>query len=288
MNKKQAILITAYKNFEYLYNLTEKLICNFDVYIHIDKKAHNRKFVIEKLQSIGCVAFSSYSINWGAYNHVRAIIKLLKISSMNDYSYYHIISGEDIPIKPFSYFIDFFNENNKIYIEYDRSEQWESRYKWYYPFVNMNARSLIYRKILNPISLCLQKALKVNRKRIGEFNQIYKGLAYCSLPYDAVSYMLNYIKCNKKFLFSLAQTYIPEEFFFQTIFLNSPLKERVAKKCLRYSVWEVKNGSNPGYLDDDDIPAIMNSDCVFARKVNYQYSSNLIDRFLNLYNMTDN
>lgn len=121
------------------------------------------------------------------------------------------------------------------------------------------------------------KKLKINRKKIGEFNEIYKGYFYSSLPHDAVKYTLEYIKTNRDFMHSLALTFIPEELFFQTILLNLPLKERVANDCLRYSIWKEKNGSYPGYLDDDDIQPILESNCVFARKVNTTHSSNLID-----------
>lgn len=75
--KNQAILITAYKNFDYLCSLAENLVDNFDVYIHIDKKSKERKSIIEKLQLMGCYAVSSYSINWGSFNHIRAVIKLM-------------------------------------------------------------------------------------------------------------------------------------------------------------------------------------------------------------------
>ena len=281
--KKQAILLTAYKNFDYLYCLTAELVKNFDVYVHIDKKAKERKAVINKLQAMGCYACSSYSINWGSFNHVRAVIKLLEKSSVNGYSYYHIITGEDIPAKPISYFNDFFNDNDKIYIEYVKNSEWETRYKWYYPFRNINPRSRIYYQVLSPLSLGIQKKLRVNRKKIGEYDEIYKGLFYSSLPHNAVTYTLDYIRKNKKFMRSLALTFIPEEFFFQTILLNSPLHDKVANDCLRYAVWGEKNGSFPGYLDDKDIQPILDSNCVFARKVNYTYSSNLVDTLFDVY-----
>lgn len=238
--KKQAILITAYKNFDYLCALTEKLVENFDVYVHIDKKSKEHKSIIEKLQFMGCYAISSYSINWGSFNHIRAVIKLMKKSSTKCYLYYHIITGEDVPTKSVSYFNAFFNDNDKIYIEYVNNSEWETRYKWYYPFYNINPRSRIYYQVLSPFSLGLQKKLKINRKRIGEFKEIYKGLFYSSLPHDAVKYTLEYIKKNRNFMYSLALTFIPEEFFFQTILLNSPLKDRVVNDCLRYSIWEEK------------------------------------------------
>lgn len=47
--KNQAILITAYKNFDYLCSLAENLVDNFDVYIHIDKKSKERKSIIENI-----------------------------------------------------------------------------------------------------------------------------------------------------------------------------------------------------------------------------------------------
>ena len=286
----QAVLITAYKNFDYLESLVSNLSKFFSVYIHIDTTSTEIKdreinYLNEKYE---CNCFAKYKCCWGGYNNLLAYIELLRVSHFNHHSYYHIISGEDIPVKPHSYFKEFFSNNNKIYISLNKANgnTWEERYKYYYPLVNKDPHKRINRRI-NSTLIYLQKLLKVNRMRIGQEKDIYKGYVFGSLPDDAVHYVLNYVDNNPIFLKDLSKTFIPEEFFFQTILGNSDYKPRIASDCLRYSVWEYKNGSIPGYLDMTDYSEICENNYLFARKVSYKTSKELINK-LNKFTGFDN
>ena len=121
-------------NYNITTEITKKISSFFDVYIHIDKKASYDETIIEQIKDLGCIIIQEYSINWGAFNHLKAIISLLRIASEKEYSYYHIISGEDYPVKPFSFFLDFFSNNDRIYISINRAKDtiWEERYRYYY------------------------------------------------------------------------------------------------------------------------------------------------------------
>jgi hypothetical protein len=44
-------------------------------------------------------------------------------------------------------------------------------------------------------------------------------------------------------------------------------------------LWEKKNGSVPGILDESDFSEIIKSDAVFARKVSFAYSEKLLNFF---------
>ena len=38
-------------------------------------------------------------VYWGDYSQVRACLRLLRAASVGDYSYYHLLSGADLPLK---------------------------------------------------------------------------------------------------------------------------------------------------------------------------------------------
>jgi hypothetical protein len=80
------------------------------------------------------------------------------------------------------------------------------------------------------------------------------------------------------FFRAIRTTYIPEEVFFQTYFLNSDLRSLVLNDDLRYTDWRRRNGSVPAYLDDSDALAVLASDALFARKVSSDVSAELLDR----------
>lgn len=276
---EHAALITAYKNFSYLEALVKKLSSHFSVYIHIDKSSteigSDKMTYLEK--TYGCRCFAKYVCCWAGYNNLLAYIELLRVAHSNHHKYYHILSGEDLPVKSYADIEQFFQGNNKIYISFHKAKDapWEERYKYYYIFVNKDPHKRLY-ATLNKLSIGFQKAFGIRRTRIGNETDMYKGYIFGSLPHDAVSYVLQYVDSNPAFMKDLATTFISEEFFLQTILGNSIYKDRIAHNCLRYSVWEYKNGSIPGYLDETDIPELERGGYIFARKVNYKASAKLI------------
>lgn len=271
----QAILITAYKNFDYLKYLVSMLYKDFDIYIHVDRKSKEiGKRQIKELKN--CKVIREYKVAWGGATHLYAVLKLLEIAVENKYDYYHIISAEDIPTKSFKYFKSFFKNNKKIYVSMNRiDDNLYKRYKYWYIFKNSDSRKKLIAK-LNKLSFKVQRLMHVKREKIGEFDTIYKGYLYCSLPNYAVEYCILYNKKHPEFLKELSYCLIPEEFYFQTVLGNSKFRDNIANDCLRYSLWEYKHGTIPGYLDINDFDKIKNGNYLFARKVSYKFSSELI------------
>lgn len=125
----------------------------------------------------------------------------------------------------------------------------------------------------------LQKACGVFRKGIGEFERIYKGLVYISMPKAAAAYVVEYVSRHEEFWEDLYKCQVPEEFFFQTLFMNhSEWADRVENRELRYMDWSKGDGSSPAYLTEDDYDSVMASGCLFARKFHPEVSKGLRDR----------
>ena len=89
---KQAILITAYKDIELLKTLVNSFNDNFNIYIHIDKKTSylthdinliKAKFNVKVIDSI-------YKINWGGFNHLRAILHLAKKALLDNENHFFL------------------------------------------------------------------------------------------------------------------------------------------------------------------------------------------------------
>ncbi len=51
--------------------------------------------------------YKTFLINWGSLNHLRAILFLMQKALKKEISYFHIISGADIPVKRLSEFSQF-------------------------------------------------------------------------------------------------------------------------------------------------------------------------------------
>ena len=102
----QAILITAYKNFDQLIDLDTYFNSGFEIFIHIDKKQHPSPDCIKKLYSFPQVKLVSlkYKVNYAGRNHLKSILHLSEEALKNkDNNYFHVISGQDFPVQPLFY-----------------------------------------------------------------------------------------------------------------------------------------------------------------------------------------
>lgn len=198
-------------------------------------------------------------------------------------TYIHIISGQDILLRDYSEFERFFSGSQKIYMTCtsmkDAPDDIKRRLENWIPFSNIDCRKKTV-SYINDVFYSVQRFLHITRKRLGMFDDIYKGMVWCSFPVSVARYVIEYNATHKEFLNDLKHTQIPEEFFFQTIIMNSSYKENVVKRNLRYTDWSGKNGSNPSFLDETDYEAIIGSTSFFARKIDLVISEKLLNKIM--------
>ena len=279
----QALIITAYKDIEQIKRLIKSSNKYFKLFIHIDKKSADIFDSLLKINASNTYIYSLYSVTWGGYSHLAAIIALLKIAIKHpDINYFHIISGQDMIIKNFREFVDKFEFSDKIYMTCtnisDSDSKVKERLNCWIPSANWNLKKFTIRCLVESICL-IQKIFHINRKRLGFFSEIYKGMIWASMPKSVVEYVVAYISDDPTYLKDLSHTKIPEEFFLQTILMNSQYKDQIVCNNLRYTDWNSRNGSTPAILDETDYDKIINSGCFFARKIDSNISMKLIKMF---------
>lgn len=281
----QAILITAYKNIEHLEEIVNFFENNFNIYIHIDKKSKIDRKKIDSLLKHKNVKYISqqYKINWGGLNHLLAILDLVQHAITDKQNeYFHLITGHDFPIKSIGTFSDFFNKNRHLsYMEYQKLPyaEWPeggmdrlSRYNLYDLIDGRTGKKEIWLKRFSKI----QKLLGIKRGFSSDFPDQYGGSTYWSLNRESIKYSLDYLKENPQYLRRFKYTFCAEEIFFQTILMNSSLKDKIINNNLRFIVWENRNGNFPANLDSSDYKNIENSEALFARKFEYPTSEKLL------------
>ena len=99
---KHAYLIIAHDKFEQLKRLLLLLDDERnDIYLHIDSKA--KDFCQEEFEQLlsraGLFFTERTSVIWGSYSQIHSELVLLKAAVPGHYSYYHLLSGTDLPIK---------------------------------------------------------------------------------------------------------------------------------------------------------------------------------------------
>ncbi len=271
---KHAYLIIAHNNFAILEKLLQMLDCqHHDIYIHIDKKVKDFDFSYFKgICKASPVYFTSKRINvhWGHQTQVLTELLLFETAYNNgDYSYFHLLSGVDLPLKRAEDIYKFFICKAKSYLyvapvttAYDKARI--SRYR-------LNIKNEKIRSIIN----ILQDKLKIDRtKNI----VVKKGYNWCSLTEKAVGIILERKSEIRQmtFLSSCA-----DEVYKQTI-LNKYAPDDIYRDesgnttDMRYVDWSEKK-NNPKILDETDLDKILTSERLFARKFDTEKSGKLIE-----------
>lgn len=291
---KQAILITAYKNYHHLEEIIQCFDANFQLYIHLDLKseisdnelANLRKHEIVKLVE------QKYKVHWGGFNHLKSILYLAEQALKNPENYYfHLITGHDFPIKSNDYFIEFFNGNkNSEFINYynfpNSTAGWSGnngmdRIEYYNFYDVWNAKiHEQYEKIA--LAIRFQKRLGFKRRISSKMPPLYGGSTYWSLSRECVRYVMVFTQKNKWVLNRFKYTLCAEEFYFQTVIMNSDFADKVINDNLRHIDWVARNGNNPAILDETDFEKLKESNAVFARKFDYPTSKCLLDKIKTL------
>lgn len=283
---KQAILITAYKDFHHLVEIVAFFDENFELYIHIDKKSKVTVFELSKLKAFENVKLISqkYKINWGGLNHLKSILYLSEQALKNPQNkYFHLISGQDYPINKASYFVDFFKNRKEEFIEFFsvpnpglEGNEGMDRIEYYNLYDIFNAKIPNQNRIIMEL-IKLQKKIGFKRSISSKIPKLYMGSTWWSLSRECLNYVVEFTKNNKFILNRFKYTLCSEEFYFQTVIMNSIFSKKVVGNNLRYIDWVARNGSNPAILDDTDYEKLIKSKAFFARKFGYPHSINLIN-----------
>ena len=287
---KHAYLIMAHNEFE----LLEKLLILLDdkrndIYLHIDKKVKN--FDFDRYSSLVKKAKLFYTkrmdVKWGSVSQIKCTLLLLNESTKVKHSYYHFISGVDLPLKNQNYIHDFFDKSGKDFISFDNydliDDFYLNRVKYYHLCQNnwRNKHKFVAR-VANAIrfrTFKLEKKLKINRLKKSNI-EFRKGANWFSITEKTAKYLLNQKNILKYFKYS----YCADELFVQTIIYNSKLKDNLyfdknnKPSDMRYVDW---NKGNPAILKMEDYESMMNSDMVFARKFSLKTDQEVINKIYN-------
>lgn len=279
----QAVLIIAHKDVMSVIEFALTLKKRFLIYIHFDRKCFIREEEKLLMKNCNIYYFQEISVNWGAWSVAEAALFLMKEAMKNqDVEYVHLVSGQDWIGQNVDDIYEFYRDNKNIYISYSLASElkksneplifWQKFY-FYYDCIN---RKSLFGKIFHRISILIQYMLGVNKfKKYNIKYEIYQGPNWMDLPRYAVEYVLDFLKNNENYLEFFSTGFCTDEFWVQTILVNSEFKSRIIQDTHRYINWVDKNGSYPAILDESDFHNIEAGDYHFIRKVDDKYSKRL-------------
>ena len=292
---KHAYLIMYHDDFYILEKLLKQIdSVNHDIYLHIDKKVKNVDYLKIKdiVKKSNIYISRKINVKWSTSSQIKCELHLLKEAVKNKYSYYHLLSGNDLLIKDKDEIYNFFEQNKGYeYVAFSSfdniSDDILKRVK-YYHFLNGYRRdkNKIINKLANVIHfrfIKLQEKLKVNRLKNNNLN-FRKGANWFSITNDLANFVL---KQEKEILKTYSFTNCSDELFLQTIVYNSKFKKKLYKKynqehgnIKRYIDW---NRGEPYTYTIEDYSLLINSEAFFARKFSSRVDKDIIDKIYDTY-----
>jgi len=277
-DKRHAYLIIAHHQPQLL-----ELLCKLldhpqhDFYIHIDAKTKDFPFdSIKQAVKYSAVHFTPRtSVNWGGYSQINCELLLLKEALKGgEYSYFHLLSGVDLPLRTAEEIYSFFcSHDGKEFIntrvgDKQRQENMRRRISHWCILqekAGRNDKSRWYRyqdKLRH-----WQYTLEIDRTRKLE-KTIKSGHNWFSITQKLAKYVVDNEKWIKKFF---SHSICADELFLQTLIdgtefennLYRPLPQADFMGCMRYIDWD---RGEPYTFTDADYDELMNCGYLFARK----------------------
>lgn len=278
INMKIAYIILAHKYPEQLIRLILRLNTeSTHFFLHIDKKTSHEIYsqILNSLSHLPNIFFlDRHNIYWGEFSIVKAIIEGIKtlFNLKISVDYVILLTGQDYPLKSNIQIKTFLKEHEgKSFISYFPLPHTSGYQGWMYRIERWNFRLFNKR-----IRLPNKYTGFIPKRKFPKNFKPFAGYAYWCLSQECIEYIHNFINQNSEFVNYYKFVEIPDEGFFQTILLNSPLKDKIINDDLRYIKW-VPEAAHPLILGQQDFEEMMSSSKLFARKFALSQDAKVLD-----------
>ena len=260
-----------------------------DIYVHIDRKA---PFGAEALD--GCCVRSTVhfiepriSIHWGGSNMMLATLALLRAATATPHAYYHLFSGQDLPIKDQDTIHAFFAAHaGQEFLQFWPSGPSETGRATNFCLFPENA-GVLPAKIAN-------KLVRGVMKPFGGINRdldLRLSSSWFSITDACARYVVSREAWLKK---RFVHTMMPDEVFIGTVIWDSPFRERIFDDSihlereedkrtllagnLRLIDWARGSTRHPWVFREEDWDLLVGSPCLWARKFDRRVDARIIER----------
>lgn len=254
-----------------------------DIFIHMDKR--NTDFSEQQIKEIARKSHVYFTarrkVTWGGYSLINAELSLVEMAvNTGEYKYYHLLSGQDLPIKSQEKIMDFFDRSKgKEFVGFQKYEsQFDARVNYYYPIQEIVGRKAdSFLGFAQRTFVFFQRFLHINRnKKRGII--FAKGSNWFSITDELAKYMVTNKKWIRK---TFKYTRAADEMFLQTLIYNSVYFNNVGHvigddnaASLRFIDWE---RGKPYVFKAGDFNELLDSPLMFARKFDADVDSEIVN-----------
>lgn len=215
-----------------------------------------------------------------------------------------LLSGQDYPIKSVDYIVNFLEKHYpKPFIDVDpyKEGNWVSTkfmlVRWSHRVEELHKKYKpgFLRKIrVAPIVIAelFEKIFYgTPYERVKKYGfDLYGGSQWWILPYEVIAYINEVRKDKPQFIREYMRTWTPDETFFQTMAMNSPLADQIMTKdelfeagdqrCMTFANFIAPGKpfrGHPHIITESDFERIISKKQLFARKFDIEIDSDILD-----------
>lgn len=280
--KNHCFLILAHKQPDLLRRILSVLAApNHYFVINVDSKYKNIQEFRNKLCGIANVTIVSYSVFHCDFSHLEALLAMFKKAiAIGNIDYYHVISGQDYPLRSNEQFDSFFESTDHSFMWIDRETPQIRKDRDYFQNAwHFNKLNKYSSKVYHGFKVGIILGYILRRKSIPGYSG---GWDWFSWHSSVVDYFFSYLEEHPNYVKRYNYTMTPTEHIFHTVVAEKLKELRIeSDNPLRYVSWnpkrEVSTTYRPYNLNELDYPFVINSKAFFCRKVDEKESNKLLD-----------
>lgn len=280
---KIAHLINAHRNLSQLIRLVSQLSDrNASLFVHLDRKISDEataEFASAVSQYGVHLIRERINVTWGGFSQVQATLNGLRTiikSGVDRFDYINILSGQDYPLQQTEALLSFLNDSRggefMEAIELTKYGVGTELYR--YQQYHLKETITISCTLRRWIERCANRVLPIRKPPLG--GNIYAGSSWWTITNVLACYILDFLERNREYARFFATTHSADEMFFQTIVVNSPFREQLRNRNLRYIDWSA-HGRSPKTLTRHDLHSLKTSGQFYARKFDTVVDAEILD-----------
>lgn len=269
---KIAHLILTHKNPAQTQKLIEALQHpSHDFFIHLDKKTNEEPFnYLYEKENVYRIN-NRTKIYWAGWGTIQATLNGFAEILPGNYHYINVISGQDFPIKNAEQIYHYISsrQGTEFITCHSIDGEWAeaaSRVRNYHLINWPIPGKYRLEKIINAIMPVRKFPLPY--QLVGRAN-------WFTLTQEAVKYLMQFLKEHPQVVRYFKYCWGADEFIFSTILYHSKFKDAI-KDNLVYVDWTGQTKGHPRILTQQDLPALLASEKLFARKFDEEVDAGVI------------
>ncbi len=248
-------------------------ICTADDHYYID--VFNKGLEAEWRQALDRPIYDietvfKYANGWGSFKLVQATLDAMEHFRDMPYDYFINLSGQCYPLRPIEQIKQRLAvSNGSSFMEYEPfpRERWADENGGY-----RRVQKIFFRPFKHA---SIWSVPRIRTIPLGM--RPYGGSQWFCLHKRHVELVLSFLEEHPEVVSFYKRSLIPDEMFFQTILMNSEVRDEIVNDSKRFTDWSKKCTPLPAVLLTEDVPRLERSNKFFARKFDPLIDSKVLD-----------